>query len=122
VERVTVPPSDTTALLRALLGQPHVGEAVVLSTCNRVDIYAEVSGFHAALAEITGVLGERTSVDAGILADHLHVRHDPADRGQPQQRAYRDRMTSRAGTSPRTLRTASCHGASSARQSPSRHW
>src|SRR5215204_2091711 len=27
LERVTVPPSDTTALLRALLGQPHVGEA-----------------------------------------------------------------------------------------------
>ena len=101
LERVTVPPSDTPALLRALLGQPHVGEA--------------------ALAEITGVLAERTGVDAGILADHLHVRHDPADRAQPQQRAYRDRMTSRAGTSPRTLRTASCHGASSARQSASRH-
>ncbi|HEU4347685.1 MAG TPA: glutamyl-tRNA reductase [Actinoplanes sp.] len=74
LDRVAVPPSDTPALLRALLEQTHIGEAVVLSTCNRVEIYAGVSHFHPALAEITGVLGDLTGVDAGTLARHLYVR------------------------------------------------
>ena len=36
--------------------QPHIGEVVILSTCNRVEIYAAVSGFHAAAADIGAVL------------------------------------------------------------------
>jgi glutamyl-tRNA reductase len=76
LERVAVPPADIPALLRALLGQSHIGEAVVVSTCNRVDIYAGVSGFHGALAEIAAVLSERTGVDADTLAGHLYVRYD----------------------------------------------
>jgi glutamyl-tRNA reductase len=35
-----------TSAVRALLAQPHIGEAVVLSTCNRMDIYSGVSGCH----------------------------------------------------------------------------
>jgi glutamyl-tRNA reductase len=76
LDRVAVPPSDTPALLRAMLKQPHIGEAVVLSTCNRVEIYAGVSSFHPAVAEITGVLADHTGVDADTLAGHLHVRCD----------------------------------------------
>ena len=76
LERVAVPPPDAPALLRALLGQSYVGEAVVLSTCNRVEIYAGVSGFHGALAEIGAVLAERAGVDVNTLAGHLYVRYD----------------------------------------------
>jgi len=76
LERVAVPPADTPALLRALLGQPHIGEVVIVSTCNRVDICAAVSGFHEALAEIAAALTDRSGVDANTLASHLYVRYD----------------------------------------------
>jgi glutamyl-tRNA reductase len=78
LERVAVPSAGAPALLRALLRQPHVGAAVVVSTCNRVEIYAAVSGFDEALAEIAAVLTDRTDVDATTLASRLYVHHDDA--------------------------------------------
>jgi glutamyl-tRNA reductase len=81
LERLAVASSDTPGLLRALLARPHVGAAVLLSTCNRVDVYAEVTDFRAALAEITGVLADHSGVDAATLARHGYLRyHDEAVR------------------------------------------
>jgi glutamyl-tRNA reductase len=53
-----------------------MGEAVILSTCNRVEIYAGASGFRPAVAEITGVLADHSGVDPDTLANHLDVRCD----------------------------------------------
>jgi glutamyl-tRNA reductase len=46
---------------------------VVLSTCNRVEVYAGVSAFHGGLADIAAVLAERAGVPAAELAPHLYV-------------------------------------------------
>ncbi|HEV2086810.1 MAG TPA: glutamyl-tRNA reductase, partial [Cryptosporangiaceae bacterium] len=75
LERATVPPTGLTDLLRALLGGEHVAEAVVLSTCNRVEVYAAASTFHGALHEIGQVLSARTGVHVAKLADHLYVQY-----------------------------------------------
>ncbi|GAA1762077.1 glutamyl-tRNA reductase [Luedemannella helvata] len=76
LERLSVAAADTDALLGALAGQPHVDEAVVLSTCNRVEVYAGVNAFHGALAEIGSVLAERAGVDVADLVPYLYVRYD----------------------------------------------
>src|SRR5690606_402672 len=41
-----------------LLRGGEVREAVVLSTCNRVEVYAAAAGFHGALSAIVDELGE----------------------------------------------------------------
>jgi glutamyl-tRNA reductase len=78
LEQVAVAPADLAAVLDRLLAESYVSEAVVLSTCNRVEVYAAVNGFHGGLSEICGVLGERAGRTPTELADHLYVHYDAA--------------------------------------------
>ncbi|MEV0715263.1 glutamyl-tRNA reductase [Asanoa sp. NPDC050611] len=78
LERLAVPAPDLTETLDQLVAQPYVREAVVLSTCNRVEIYAAVSGFHGGLGDICTVLGARAGRAPAELANHLYVHHDAA--------------------------------------------
>jgi glutamyl-tRNA reductase len=59
-----------------LLGSPHVAESLVLSTCNRIELYAEVSKFHGAVVDATETLAKATGVDRDELTPHLYVRYD----------------------------------------------
>lgn len=76
LERLSVSVDETPPVLAALGAQPHVNEAVVLSTCNRVEVYAVVSAFHGGLAEIGAVLAARAGLDVAALAGHLYVHYD----------------------------------------------
>jgi glutamyl-tRNA reductase len=76
LERLTVAPDQTAALLTKLLAQEYVGEALVLSTCNRVEVYASVSAFHGGLADVGAVLAERAGCSVNELAQHLYVSYD----------------------------------------------
>ncbi len=76
LERVAVAPREVPGLLEALLARPYVGEAALLSTCNRVEVYAGASTFHGGLAEVGAVLAERAGVELSELAEHLYVRYD----------------------------------------------
>ncbi|HEX6967931.1 MAG TPA: glutamyl-tRNA reductase [Micromonosporaceae bacterium] len=78
LERLSVAPAELTAILERLLAQPRVGEAVVVSTCNRVEVYAAVNGFHGGLADVSAVLAEQAGCDPGQLAPHLYVHYDAA--------------------------------------------
>ncbi|MFY1634391.1 glutamyl-tRNA reductase [Solwaraspora sp. WMMB335] len=78
LEQLAVAPADQPAVLRLLLAKPYVDAAVVLSTCNRVEVYAAVSGFHGGLADICAVLAERTGSLPNQLADHLYVHYGQA--------------------------------------------
>ena len=64
--------------LHQLLARPYVGEVVVLSTCNRVEVYAAVTGFHGGLTEVCEVLAEHSGIGANELAAHLYVHYDEA--------------------------------------------
>ena len=76
LERLSVPAQGLPGLLAELVRREHVTEAVVLSTCNRVEVYAGVSGFHGGVADISEVLAERAGVDAASFAPHLYVHWD----------------------------------------------
>jgi glutamyl-tRNA reductase len=78
LERLTIAADEVPALLQKLVAQPYVGEAVVLSTCNRVEIYAAVSGFHGGLGDICSVLSAESGIPASELAGHLYVHYDEA--------------------------------------------
>src|SRR5690606_12312982 len=76
LERLSVTGAAVPELLGDLLGQPFVHEAVVLSTCNRVEVYASVGTFHGGLTQIAAVLARRAGMDLTLLADHLYVHHE----------------------------------------------
>ncbi|BCJ27690.1 glutamyl-tRNA reductase [Actinocatenispora sera] len=76
LEKLSVPGGDLPELLHRLLARPYLAEAVVLSTCNRVEVYAAVSAFHGALADIGAELADRAGCDVAALASHLYVHYD----------------------------------------------
>lgn len=65
-------------LLDALAGAEFVDGAAVLSTCNRLEVYADVSRFHGGVTAIGAALSGVTGVRLGELADHLYVHYDEA--------------------------------------------
>ena len=80
--RLAMDPATAAKLAATLVGSEHIDEAVVLSTCNRTELYASVSRFHGglddavqALADLAGesVSGLRTM--CGVFFDEGAVAH-----------------------------------------------
>lgn len=76
LERVALAPDEVPVITRNLLASRYVAEVVVLSTCNRIEVYAGVTAFHPALVDIVDLLAKRAGMDRGELADHLYVHYD----------------------------------------------
>ena len=75
-ERLAVVPEQMDAAVRALAGLPTIREAALLSTCNRVEVYAASPDPAAALAELRRDLAARAGTSEAELAPHLYVRVD----------------------------------------------
>ncbi|HKD97386.1 MAG TPA: glutamyl-tRNA reductase [Micromonosporaceae bacterium] len=73
LERLAAAPQEASQLLTDLVARPYVGEAMVLSTCNRVEVYAAVTAFHGGLADIAEVLAARAGCAPADLAGHMYV-------------------------------------------------
>ncbi|GAA4915786.1 glutamyl-tRNA reductase [Stackebrandtia albiflava] len=76
LERLALTADRAAELATGLVAGRYVGEAVVLSTCNRVEVYAAVSGFHGGLTEIAGRLAAHGGMAVDDLSGHLYVRHE----------------------------------------------
>jgi len=76
LERLAAAPADLPRLLADLLAGEFVGEALVLSTCNRVEVYAGVAGFHGGLTEIVAALASRAGCTPAELAPYAYVHYD----------------------------------------------
>ncbi|HTK64675.1 MAG TPA: glutamyl-tRNA reductase [Pseudonocardia sp.] len=75
LERAAVASEDVPKLLDELCRSGRVGEAVLLSTCNRVEVYAVVEAFHGGLADVSGVLARHAGLDVNTLSPHLYVHY-----------------------------------------------
>lgn len=56
----------------------HVGEAAVISTCNRLEIYADVERFHGSVEELSRLLVARSGAAPESMVPHLYVHYDDA--------------------------------------------
>ena len=63
-------------LAEQLVGSEHIDEAVVLSTCNRTELYASVSRFHGALDDATQALADVADLRPGELRSLCAVFFD----------------------------------------------
>ncbi len=78
LERVAVSATDAGKVLGQLLARENVAEALLLSTCNRVEIYAVVATFHGGLADITDMLAGQSAIALDELSEHLYVHYAAA--------------------------------------------
>jgi glutamyl-tRNA reductase len=62
--------------LRALAGRGSTVEALVLSTCNRAEVYAACEDLGATRADLTAFMAEFHGVDRAVLAPHLYDMAD----------------------------------------------
>jgi len=75
LERVAVTDSERPKLLEELLRSPRISEAMLVSTCNRVEVYAVVDAFHGALTDVGEVLARHADTEVNELTKHLYVRY-----------------------------------------------
>ncbi|MBT5905404.1 MAG: glutamyl-tRNA reductase [Acidimicrobiaceae bacterium] len=71
LERMTVPASRLPKALGDLTSRENVTEAVVLSTCNRIEVYAFAEKFHGAYQDIRNFFAETSHVAPEEFSDHL---------------------------------------------------
>ncbi|MEX0868665.1 MAG: glutamyl-tRNA reductase [Nitriliruptoraceae bacterium] len=74
LERLAVATDDVPKALDELVGGDNVAEVAVLSTCNRVEVYASVARFHPGLAEIRAWFAERADIHPQDF-DELHYSY-----------------------------------------------
>jgi glutamyl-tRNA reductase len=58
-----------------MLRGSHVTEVMMLSTCNRIEVYAVVDAFHGGLADVSSVLGRHAALPLPELTEHLYVHY-----------------------------------------------
>jgi glutamyl-tRNA reductase len=81
LEQLAFSDDDLVKAYRRVLDQEVVAEAVILSTCNRVEITADVVNYHGGFLALKRLLAESHGVDPEVLADPLysHYEQDAAD-------------------------------------------
>ena len=78
LEQLSLDESDQIKIVDRVLQSPLVTEAMVLSTCNRVEVYAVVDAFHGGLAVIGQVLSDHSGMSMGDLTQYAYVRYSEA--------------------------------------------
>jgi len=78
LERASIAVAEIPAVLADLMGSQHVAEAMALSTCNRVELYAEVDKFHGGVNDLSDTLAARAGTDVVALGSHLYVHYEDA--------------------------------------------
>ncbi|WP_082418499.1 glutamyl-tRNA reductase [Corynebacterium lowii] len=67
--------NEATSLL---VERPALSEAMIVSTCNRLEVYAVAKGFHPGVHDVVSVLHEVSGVDIDTLRGYLYVRYADA--------------------------------------------
>lgn len=78
IEQLSTGEADQIKIVQQVLQSPLVTEAMILSTCNRVEVYAVVDAFHGGLQAIGQVLAEHSGLSMSDLTKHAYVRYSEA--------------------------------------------
>jgi glutamyl-tRNA reductase len=76
LERAALTEDAKAKLLQDTLASEPAAEAVVLGTCNRIELYADVAKFHAGVAELSTLLSVHSGVGLDELTPHLFVHYE----------------------------------------------
>ncbi|MGJ3508928.1 glutamyl-tRNA reductase [Enemella sp. A6] len=76
--RVSMDAADGEKLTTALLDSDVINEAVVVSTCNRTELYLDVTRFHGGLDDAISELASISGLDVGDVTAGCRVFYDGA--------------------------------------------
>ena len=76
LERLAVPAGEEPKAYRRLRDLGSVREGVLLSTCNRVEVTAEVDGYHTGFQELKGFLSDLGEMPTDEIAEPLYSHYE----------------------------------------------
>jgi len=76
LERAAVSGDTLGKLLHDVALLPDIAETFVISTCNRVEVYAEVGRFHGGVAGVCELLSRYSGIPAQELTSCLYVHYE----------------------------------------------
>ncbi|RYU14899.1 glutamyl-tRNA reductase [Nocardioides iriomotensis] len=76
LERLALDREGAGKLVHDVAASEHVTEATVISTCNRVEIYAEVDRFHGSVEAVSRMLCDLADERPEDVVPHLYVHYD----------------------------------------------
>jgi glutamyl-tRNA reductase len=76
LEQVSMNTDDTVKTLHELVDSEHVSEALVLATCNRIEVFAEVDRFHGGITDVSRVLARHAGATVEELSPYVTVYYE----------------------------------------------
>jgi glutamyl-tRNA reductase len=76
LEQFAMGPDDRVKALHELVETDHVSEALVLATCNRIEVFAEVEKFHGGVADVSRVLARQAGATVEELSPYVTVHYE----------------------------------------------
>jgi glutamyl-tRNA reductase len=76
LERAALTGDAARKLLHDVYSASDVAGALVVSTCNRVEVYAEVGSFHGGVSTICELLARHATLPLDELKPHLYVHYE----------------------------------------------
>lgn len=75
LEQLSMDDQVRTNAVTSIVDQPSISEAMIISTCNRLEVYAVASSFHPGVDEVVDILHDISGVDIETLRGYLYVRY-----------------------------------------------
>lgn len=76
IERVSISNDALPKALHSLVSRDNIRETVVLSTCNRTEVYVVAEKFHGAYADVRDFFCEISGLSPDALHPHFYSQHD----------------------------------------------
>ncbi len=76
LERAVLTGDSASKLLHDVYGASDIAGSLVVSTCNRVEVYAEVGSFHGGVSTICELLARHAALSLDELTPHLYVHYE----------------------------------------------
>lgn len=78
LERASFGGDDIAKALHELLAGEHVDEALLLSTCNRIEVVVDAERFHGGVNEVSALFARKSGHATDELSAHLYVHYEAA--------------------------------------------
>jgi glutamyl-tRNA reductase len=76
LERTAITGDELGKLRQDVFHASHIAGTFIVSTCNRMEIYAEVDKFHGGVSSISELLAQHSGVPLANLSGHLYVHYE----------------------------------------------